>query len=84
MTMRSSCAPSRVGIRLSLYSQIFDMPTYEQTEKTYFYLTAEISKRNFSCIHLNDERRQRIRLFGRLSREVPGSLFGNSHPAQWP
>lgn len=45
----------RVGIRLSPYGTLFDMPEYEDNGDTYLYLAREIEKRGLAYIHLHDQ-----------------------------
>lgn len=44
----------RVGVRLSPYSQLFDMPAYADATATYSYLASEFSGRKLAYVHLND------------------------------
>lgn len=46
---------SRVGIRLSPFSELFDMPAYAETADTYLYLASELSRRNLAYVHLVDQ-----------------------------
>ncbi|WP_272265905.1 MULTISPECIES: alkene reductase [unclassified Rhodococcus (in: high G+C Gram-positive bacteria)] len=46
----------RVGIRLSPFSELFDMPAYPEAAETYLYLASELSRRNLAYIHLIDQR----------------------------
>lgn len=46
---------TRVGIRLSPFSELFDMPAYSETVDTYLYLAAELSRRNLAYVHLIDQ-----------------------------
>jgi len=41
----------RIGVRLSPYNDLNDMPRYETLEETYYYLAKEISLRNIAYIH---------------------------------
>ena len=45
----------RVGIRLSPYGTLFDMPEYEDNGDTYLYLAREIEKRGLAYSHLHDQ-----------------------------
>ena len=44
----------RVGVRLSPFSQQFDMPPYSEAEETYLYLASELSRRTLAYVHLSD------------------------------
>ncbi|WP_338889113.1 alkene reductase [Rhodococcus sovatensis] len=44
----------RVGVRLSPYSQLFDMPPYGEATETYLYLATEFAGRKLAYVHLND------------------------------
>ena len=41
----------RVGIRISPYGQLFDMPLYEQIDETYTALATEIGARQLAYVH---------------------------------
>lgn len=45
----------RVGIRLSPYGQLFDMPLYKEIDETYSVLAAEIGHRRLAYIHIMDQ-----------------------------
>jgi 2,4-dienoyl-CoA reductase-like NADH-dependent reductase (Old Yellow Enzyme family) len=45
----------RTGVRLSPFSTVFDMPSYEDNGETYLYLARELNKRHLAFTHLNDE-----------------------------
>ncbi|MDH4571559.1 MULTISPECIES: alkene reductase [Salinicola] len=45
----------RVGVRLTPYGTLFDMPSYDDIEGTYLYLAAELSKRGLAYVHLMDQ-----------------------------
>ncbi|MGM8930228.1 alkene reductase [Salinicola halophyticus] len=45
----------RVGVRLTPYGTLFDMPLYDDIEGTYLYLAEELSKRNLAYVHLMDQ-----------------------------
>lgn len=45
----------RVGIRISPYGQLFDMPLYEQIDETYTALAAEIGARQLAYVHVMDQ-----------------------------
>lgn len=47
---------TRVGIRLSPFSELFDMPPYPEAADTYLYLASELSRREVAYIHLVDQR----------------------------
>lgn len=42
----------KVGIRLSPFNQIGDMPLYEQTAETYLYLASALNQRAIAYVHL--------------------------------
>ncbi|WP_110693423.1 alkene reductase [Salinicola halophyticus] len=46
---------NRVGVRLTPYGTLFDMPIYDDIEGTYLYLAEELSKRNLAYVHLMDQ-----------------------------
>lgn len=45
----------RVGIRISPYGQLFDMPPYPDTLETYRALSAELGKRGIAYVHVMDQ-----------------------------
>lgn len=45
----------RVGVRLSPFGTLFDMPEYEDNAGTYLYLAQEFNKRNLAYVHLHDQ-----------------------------
>jgi 2,4-dienoyl-CoA reductase-like NADH-dependent reductase (Old Yellow Enzyme family) len=45
----------RVGVRLTPYGTLFDMPIYDDIEGTYLYLAEELSKRNLAYVHIMDQ-----------------------------
>lgn len=45
----------RVGIRISPYGQLFDMPLYEQIDETYTALATEIGARQLAYVHVMDQ-----------------------------
>lgn len=45
----------KIGIRLTPYGGLGDLPHYEEIEATYHYLAQELKKRNISYIHLMDQ-----------------------------
>lgn len=47
---------ARVGIRLSPFSELFDMPAYPEAAETYLYLASELSRRDLAYVHLIDQR----------------------------
>ncbi|MBN3264638.1 alkene reductase [Pectobacterium brasiliense] len=59
---------NRVGIRLSPYGQIFDMPLYPEIDETYEALGAEIGKRGLAYLHLMNQSG-----FSRADGKVEGS-----------
>ncbi|WP_350616598.1 alkene reductase [Pseudomonas sp. HY7a-MNA-CIBAN-0227] len=46
---------SRVGIRISPYGQLFDMPLYDEIDETYTELTAQIGARQLAYVHIMDQ-----------------------------
>lgn len=65
----------RVGIRISPYGQLFDMPLYDQIDETYLALAEEIGKRNLAYVHVMNQDS-----FERIDRAIQGEsgagLFG--------
>jgi len=45
----------RVGIRISPYGQLFDMPPYDGTLDTYRLLSTELGKRGIAYVHVMDQ-----------------------------
>lgn len=45
----------KVGIRLSPYGQLFDMPLYPEIEATYLALAHELSQRKLVYVHIMDQ-----------------------------
>ena len=45
----------RVGIRISPYGQLFDMPSYPDTLDTYRALSVELGKRGIAYVHVMDQ-----------------------------
>lgn len=45
----------RVGIRLSPYGQLFDMPHYDQIDATYTALVAALGQRRIAYVHIMDQ-----------------------------
>lgn len=45
----------RVGVRLSPFGTLFDMPEYEDNGETYLYLAREFNKRGLAYVHLHDQ-----------------------------
>jgi 2,4-dienoyl-CoA reductase-like NADH-dependent reductase (Old Yellow Enzyme family) len=45
---------ARVGIRVSPYAQVFDMPLFDEIDETYGALVAELGKRNLAYVHVMD------------------------------
>jgi 2,4-dienoyl-CoA reductase-like NADH-dependent reductase (Old Yellow Enzyme family) len=45
----------RVGVRLTPYGGLNELPHYDEIEETYQYLAKEIAKRNIAYIHLMDQ-----------------------------
>lgn len=46
---------ARVGIRVSPYGRLFDMPAYDETEATYLALAAELAARRIAYLHVMDQ-----------------------------
>ena len=46
---------THVGIRLSPFSELFDMPAYTEAADTYLYLASELSRRDLAYVHLIDQ-----------------------------
>ena len=55
---------TRVGIRLSPFSELFDMPAYTEAAETYLHLASELSRRDLAYVHLIDQRPGGGRLLG--------------------
>ncbi|MDB5877519.1 MAG: alkene reductase [Variovorax sp.] len=51
----SRIGPSRVGIRISPYGRLFDMPAYDETEATYLALASELASRRIAYLHVMDQ-----------------------------
>ncbi|RDJ11105.1 alkene reductase [Rhizobium grahamii] len=45
----------KVGIRLSPFGKLFDMPHHPLIEETYLHLAAALAKRNLAYVHLKDQ-----------------------------
>lgn len=45
----------RVGIRISPYGQLFDMPLYPEIDQTYTTLAAELGSRGIAYVHVMDQ-----------------------------
>nr|WP_244976673.1 hypothetical protein [Achromobacter piechaudii] len=45
----------RVGIRVSPYGQLFDMPLHPEIDATYTRLIQEIGERKLAYVHLMDQ-----------------------------
>lgn len=45
----------RVGVRLSPYGQLSDMPAYQDTLETYVRLAQELSRRKIAYVHIMDQ-----------------------------
>lgn len=54
--------PNCVGIRLSPFSDLFDMPAYPEARDTYMHLASELSDRGIAYTHLIDQNRDGGRL----------------------
>lgn len=52
----SAIGPERVGLRISPYSSLSDMPAYDEAEvhQTYAYLSGELNRLGIAYIHLSD------------------------------
>ena len=46
----------KVGIRLSPYGNLYELPNYDEIEETYQYLAAELEKRKIVYIHFMDQK----------------------------
>jgi 2,4-dienoyl-CoA reductase-like NADH-dependent reductase (Old Yellow Enzyme family) len=46
--------PSRTAVRLSPFSELFDLPAYPEAEKTYLYLADALSGHRLAYLHLHD------------------------------
>ncbi|WP_239581759.1 alkene reductase [Gordonia rubripertincta] len=55
---------SRVGIRLSPFSELFDMPAYPEAAETYLHLASELGRRGVAYVHLIDQLPEGRRLLG--------------------
>jgi N-ethylmaleimide reductase len=55
-TIAGAIGADKIGIRLSPYSTLSDMPAYDESEvhETYSYLAIELQKLNIAYIHLSD------------------------------
>lgn len=51
----SRVGEKRVGIRLSPFGKLYDMPHYPEIEETYIKLAAELGARKISYIHIMDQ-----------------------------
>jgi N-ethylmaleimide reductase len=47
--------PARVGIRLSPYGRLFDMPHYDEIDETYAALAAALGERGIAYVHVMDQ-----------------------------
>ena len=47
--------PARVGLRISPYGRLFDMPAYDETEATYLALAAALAHRRIAYLHVMDQ-----------------------------
>lgn len=45
----------RVGVRLSPYGQLHDMPLYSELEETYLHLASEFARRGIAYLHIMDQ-----------------------------
>ena len=55
---------SRVGVRISPFSGLFDMPAYDEAEDTYLYLATELGRRHIAYVHFIDQNPDGQRLLG--------------------
>lgn len=62
---------NRVGIRISPYGQLFDMPLYDGIDETYLALAEEIAKRDLAYVHVMNQDS-----FERIDRGVQGDSGG--------
>jgi 2,4-dienoyl-CoA reductase-like NADH-dependent reductase (Old Yellow Enzyme family) len=62
---------NRVGIRISPYGQLFDMPLYDGIDETYLALAEEIAKRDLAYVHVMNQDS-----FERIDRGVQGESGG--------
>lgn len=44
----------RVGVRISPFNRVFDMPAFEGEEETWIELARELSKRNLAYVHISN------------------------------
>ncbi|WP_319566954.1 alkene reductase [Cohaesibacter marisflavi] len=51
----SKIGRDRVGIRLSPYGQLFDMPLYPEIDETYLALSTALGERRIAYVHLMDQ-----------------------------
>lgn len=61
----------RVGIRVSPYGQLFDMPLYDEIDETYLALSREIAERKLAYVHVMNQDS-----FERIDRGVQGFANG--------
>ncbi|RRV10520.1 alkene reductase [Pseudomonas sp. v388] len=66
---------NRVGIRISPYGQLFDMPLYDEIDETYLALSKEIAERNLAYVHVMNQNS-----FERIDRGVQGASSGGLFP----
>lgn len=66
---------NRVGIRISPYGQLFDMPLYDEIDETYLTLALEIAKRKLAYVHVMNQDS-----FERIDRGVQGEGGGGLFP----
>lgn len=62
---------NRVGIRISPYGQLFDMPLYDEIDATYVALAREIARRKLAYVHVMNQDS-----FERIDRGVQGEAVG--------
>src|SRR5690606_25693774 len=46
--------PGRVGLRISPFNRIFDMPAFEGEEETWIALAHKLSKRSLAYVHISN------------------------------
>jgi 2,4-dienoyl-CoA reductase-like NADH-dependent reductase (Old Yellow Enzyme family) len=46
---------AKIGLRISPYGRLFDMPAYDGTEETYLTLASELAGRGIAYIHVMDQ-----------------------------
>lgn len=64
----------RVGVRLSPFSQVSDMPPYDEAREQYLYLAAELGRRPIAYVHIADNLNGGERLAAEFLEEFRGTL----------